>query len=118
MCVRNWAAIIVAAGLLAGAGVASAHGGASHDASKEASQPVAGNNRWGANYFPNVTLTTQDGKTVRFYDDLLKGKAVAINFIYTDCNEVCPLETATLAHTYKLLGARAGREVHFYSISI
>jgi len=27
---------------------------------------------WGANYFPNVPLQTQDGKTVRFYDDLIK----------------------------------------------
>jgi len=118
MCVRNWAAIIVAAGLLAGAGVASAHGGASHDASKEASQPVAGNSRWGANYFPNVPLTTQDGKTVRFYDDLLKGKSVAINFMYTECTEVCPLETASLVRAYKLLGERAGRDVVFYSISM
>ena len=30
--------------------------------------------RWGANYFPNVELTTQDGKVVHFYDDLIKGK--------------------------------------------
>ncbi len=34
--------------------------------------------RWGADYFPNVPLITHDGKTVRFYDDLLKGKIVAI----------------------------------------
>jgi protein SCO1/2 len=38
---------------------------------------------WGADYFPNVPLTTQDGTVVRFYEDLLKGKAVAINLIYT-----------------------------------
>src|ERR1051325_6411785 len=25
---------------------------------------------WGSHYFPNVPLTTQEGKTVRFYDDL------------------------------------------------
>ena len=37
----------------------------------------AGENLWGANYFPNVPLTTQDGKVVHFYDDLLKGKIVA-----------------------------------------
>ena len=52
--------------------------------------------RWGAEYFPNVPLTTQDGTTVRFYDDLLKGKAVAINLIYTHCQHECPLETARL----------------------
>src|SRR5438046_1137853 len=46
---------------------------------------VAQNSRWGANYFPNVTLTTQDGASVHFYDDLIKGKIVAINLIYTTC---------------------------------
>jgi len=73
---------------------------------------------WGANYFPNVTLVTQDGKTVRFYDDLLKGKTVVINFIYTKCNASCPLETAKLAHVQRLLGDRVGRDIFFYSISI
>jgi protein SCO1/2 len=35
--------------------------------------------------FPNVQLQTHDGRTVRFYDDLIKGKVVAINFMYVDC---------------------------------
>ena len=73
---------------------------------------------WGANYFPNVPLTTQDGTTVHFYDDLLKGKAVVINLIYTNCQEACPLETARLAHVQQLLGDRVGKEIFFYSISI
>src|ERR1700739_1080602 len=34
------------------------------------------NAHWGANYFPNVELTTQDGKKVRLYDDLIRGKIV------------------------------------------
>ena len=33
-------------------------------------------------HFPNVTLTTHEGKAVRFYDDLLKDKVVTINFMY------------------------------------
>jgi protein SCO1 len=53
--------------------------------------------RWGADYFPNVPLVTQDGASVRFYDDLLKDKAVAIDLIYTSCKDECPLETARLA---------------------
>lgn len=110
------AGIMTVAAFFAVAEPARAHGDAAHEAQKADSRPVAAN-RWGANYFPNVPLVTQDGKTVRFYDDLLKGKAVAINFIYTECNEVCPLETASLAQTYKLLGSRAGRDVFFYSIS-
>ena len=83
----------------------------------DASGAVAGG-RWGAEYFPNVPLTTQDGTVVRFYDDLLKGKAVVINLIYTRCTASCPLETAKLAQVQRLLGDRVGKDVFFYSISI
>jgi protein SCO1/2 len=81
-------------------------------------QTGADNSRWGADYFPNVTFTTQDGTRVRFYDDLLKGKIVAINLIYTTCKYSCPLETARMAQVQKLLGDRMGRDVFFYSITI
>jgi protein SCO1/2 len=74
--------------------------------------------RWGAEYFPNVVLTTQDGTTVRLYDDLLKGKAVVINLIYTHCEDLCPLETARLVQVQRLLGDRVGTDLFFYSISI
>jgi protein SCO1 len=73
---------------------------------------------WGAQYFPNVPLTTQDGTVVHLYDDLLKGKAVVINLIYTRCTASCPLETAKLAQVQRLLGGRVGKDVFFYSVSI
>jgi len=72
----------------------------------------------GADYFPNIVLTTQDGKDVHFYDDLLKGKIVALNFIYTQCEFSCSLETARLAQVQDLLHDRVGKDVFFYSISI
>ena len=72
----------------------------------------------GADYFSNIVLTTQDGKQVRFYDDLLKGKSVAINIIYTSCTDECPLETARMSEVQRLLGPRMGRDIVFYSISI
>jgi protein SCO1 len=78
----------------------------------------AGKDRWGAGYFPNVELTGHDGRKYRLYDDLLKGKTVAINVIFTECKDVCPLETAMLVQLYRLLGERAGRDIAFYSISI
>jgi len=99
---------------------ARAHGTEHHAAQAEAAPaapaPVA--NRYGANYFPNVPLVTQDGKSVRFYDDLLKGKSVAVNIIYTSCTDECPLETARLAQLQRLLGERMGKDIFFYSISI
>jgi protein SCO1/2 len=73
---------------------------------------------WGTNYFPNVELVTQDGIKVRFYDDLIKNKVFAINFIYTRCTASCPLETAALRLVQKSLGDRMGKDVFFYSISI
>jgi protein SCO1/2 len=75
-------------------------------------------NHYGANYFPNVTLTTQDGTKVHFYDDLIKGKIVVIDLIYTQCVDACPLETARLVQVQKMLGDRVGKDIFFYSISI
>lgn len=73
---------------------------------------------WGARHFPNVRLLTHEGQAVRFYDDLLKGKAVVINLMYTHCEDACPLETARLAQVRRLLGERPGRDINFYSLSI
>ena len=80
--------------------------------------PAFAADRWGADYFPNVPLTTQDGTPVHLYDDLLKGKSVAINVIYTSCQDECPLETARLVQVQRLLGERMGKDIFFYSISI
>jgi protein SCO1/2 len=55
---------------------------------------------------------------VRFYDDLIKDRVVVINFIYTSCQDACPLETARLAQVQRLLGDRVGRDIFMYSITI
>jgi protein SCO1/2 len=73
---------------------------------------------WHGDYFPNIVLTDQDGKTHRFYDDIIKGKVVALNFIYTRCKDVCPADTAQLTRVQDLLGAQVGRDVFMYSISL
>ncbi len=73
--------------------------------------------RWGADYFPNVPLVTQDGEEVHFYD-LIRDKVVAINFMFTSCQNVCPGETARLRQVQKLLGERVGHDVFMISISI
>jgi protein SCO1/2 len=79
---------------------------------------AVGDRLWGRDYFPNVELITHTGKTVRFYDDLLKGKSVVINVIYTRCKDRCPLETAKLSQVQRLLSDRMGKDIFFYSISI
>ncbi|SDI60279.1 protein SCO1/2 [Pseudomonas abietaniphila] len=73
---------------------------------------------WGQDFFPNTVLINQDEQPVHFYDDLIKGKVVVINFIFTSCTDSCPLETARLRQVQRLLGDRVGKDVFFYSISI
>jgi protein SCO1/2 len=74
--------------------------------------------RWGKSYFPDVKLVTQDGKAVRFYDDLIKDKIFVISFLYTSCRDFCPLAAARLSELQEKLGAAMGRDIFFYSISI
>lgn len=71
-----------------------------------------------AKYFPNHTLVTQDGERVRFYDDVLKGRVVLINFIFTTCTGVCSPMTANLAKVQSYLGERVGRDVRMISITV
>jgi protein SCO1/2 len=68
--------------------------------------------------FPNVTLTTHEGTEVRFYQDLIKGKIVLINFMYATCTNSCPTFTANLVRVQRLFGNRIGRDVFMYSISL
>lgn len=69
-------------------------------------------------HLPNVPLLTHEGKQVRFYDDLIKGKIVTLNFFYTRCDEICPGVTANLAQVQKLLGADVGSKLFMYSFSL
>ena len=73
---------------------------------------------WGGNYFPNLPVVTQDGKTLRFYDDVIKGKVVVVSFIYTSCTDICPLTTARLALVADQLGDTLGRDVFFVSMTV
>lgn len=70
------------------------------------------------NRFVNVVLRTHENQEVRFYDDLIKGKTVLINFMYTVCKTDCLLMTANLVPVQKLLGERVGRDVFIYSITL
>jgi len=73
---------------------------------------------WGKDYFPNLPVVTHDGKTLRFYDDLIKGKVVVISFIFTSCKDICPITTSRLAQIEEKLGDRVGRDIFIYSISV
>ena len=81
-------------------------------------QAYVNEDAYGEKYFPNVELTTHEGKKVKFFDDLIKDKIVLLNFIYTSCGSSCPLETARLKKVSNILGDRIGKDIFFYSISV
>lgn len=84
----------------------------------ESTSPSRPARRWGESYFPDVYLTTHEGERVHFYRDVIQGKVVAINFMFTSCENVCPAETARLKQVHTLLGDRIGQDVHMYSITV
>ena len=68
--------------------------------------------------FPNPRLVTQDGQAARFYDDLVRGRVVMVNFAYTRCTGSCPRSTAQLVEVQRLLGERFGRDVTLLTLSL
>jgi protein SCO1/2 len=65
---------------------------------------------------PDFTLTSQDGARLGLKD--LRGKVVAVTFVYAGCADTCPLLTAKLAALSNRLGADVGRRVHFLAITV
>jgi protein SCO1 len=65
---------------------------------------------------PDFALTSQDGKEVRLED--LRGRVVAVAFIYASCPDVCPLLTDKMARVQDALGPDFGAKVAFLSITV
>ena len=91
--------------------------------SESANKPPATLNNAGTNNLaslriPDVPIYDQNGGHLSFYTDLVKGKTVAINFIFTTCTTICPPMTATFRRVQQQLGERAGRDLYLISVSI
>ena len=66
---------------------------------------------------PDVLVSDQNGNQLKFYSDLVKGKTVAINFIFTTCTTICPPLTATFRRVQQDLKTNAP-EAQLISISV
>ena len=71
-----------------------------------------------AGYFPNSVVQTHDGRKLRFYDDVVKGKVIAFNMMYTSCAGICPGNTANLMRVQEALSERLGKDVFMYSLTL
>lgn len=67
---------------------------------------------------PDTTLLDQEGREVRFKSDVLGEKTVAIHFIFTSCQAICPVMGAAFAKLQDRLGERLGKDISLVSISI
>lgn len=67
---------------------------------------------------PDVPVLDQDGRPLSFYRDLVRGRAVAIDFIYTQCDTTCPTLSATMQDVQERLGTRVGQDVALISVSV
>src|SRR5258708_7143609 len=112
----NWAA--TAAATTSGRRAAVAAGGDTAAGTFVPETPASARSRIQQRHLPNIPLVTHEGKEVRFYDDLVKGKVVTLNFFYALCGDVCPAVTANLVEVQKLLGDQAGRDVFMYSFTV
>jgi cytochrome oxidase Cu insertion factor (SCO1/SenC/PrrC family) len=68
---------------------------------------------------PDVELTNQNGEKVRLHSDLVKGRVVALSFIFTSCTTICRTIGVNLGQVRKELGAASlERDVALISISV
>ncbi len=66
---------------------------------------------------PDFTLTDQEGRRVRLAE--FRGRLILLNFIYTNCTDVCPVTTAMLTRVQRGLIARGwwARDVVFLTVT-
>lgn len=65
----------------------------------------------------DVLVLDQHGDPRHFYTDLIEGKIVAINFVFTRCTMVCPMLGFRFGQLRQLLGPAAGTDIHLVSVS-
>ena len=93
------------------------HAGHGHQATakpKPPAEPETAAGKW----FTDVELVDQDGKNVRFYSDVLKGKTVVVNAFFTTCTSVCPPMNRNFEKIQEAFGERVGKDVFLVSISV
>jgi protein SCO1/2 len=64
---------------------------------------------------PDAELCNQRGEKIHFYADLIKGRVVVIQSIFTTCTTLCPLLGTAFSHVQDTLG---DRNVRLISISV
>jgi cytochrome oxidase Cu insertion factor (SCO1/SenC/PrrC family) len=83
-----------------------------------ASAPPPAEGRVSKIKIPDTPVYDQDGRKLRFYTDLVKGRTVAINFMFTTCTTICPPLAANFRRVQQRLGDRVGKDISLISVSV
>lgn len=66
-----------------------------------------------------MTMTeARSRRRMKLLRDAMGDKVVALNFMFTGCSSVCPMQSLLLSRTQKLMAGKMGKDVVFLSISI
>jgi cytochrome oxidase Cu insertion factor (SCO1/SenC/PrrC family) len=68
--------------------------------------------------FRNHVLFDQDGRKVRFHDDLMHGRVFAATFGYMKCTGICNDIASTMIGGSRMLGGLMGNPIRFYHFSL
>jgi protein SCO1/2 len=98
----RWPSLLVSLTLLSGSAYA-------HDASHNQRLPTIGP-------ASDFTLTSQDRTSVSLHD--LRGKVVAVAFIFASCTDICPMLTDNMARVKAKLGNAFGSGIVFVTITV
>lgn len=66
---------------------------------------------------PDLVVSDEDGKELKFYTDLVKNKKVIVNFIFTSCKGICPTAGSHSSKLQTALGKRLGTDVFMITIT-
>ena len=69
-------------------------------------------------FFTDLEVVDQNGNKLRFYSDVLKGRVVLINFIFTNCPDACPMMTHKLMQVRSMMVPAIKDDVWFISVSV
>ena len=86
---------------------------AGHAAQQKPAEPSAAQK-----YFSDVELLDQDGRRLRFYSDVIRGRTVVVNTFFTTCVSVCPPLNRNMEKIQEALGDRVGKDVFLVSITV
>jgi protein SCO1/2 len=67
---------------------------------------------------PDVQVVDQLGKRQRFYSDLVSGKIVVINFIFTTCEALCPIQGKAFEKIQEAFNTQSANQVELISITL